>query len=110
MGQISQAQVALSLRRRLCFGAAGSISLQLQEVGWECPTSASTRFAGSRLEHENSTTNGAPVVGECELLLCLRRHVDLLVMVEAAVLGRKLNDVLATLLVTLRLQILDVFF
>ena len=72
--------------------------------------SASARGAGSRLEHEDSTARAALVAGECEVLVRIRRHVDLRVMVGAARRGRKLNNVFATLLVTLRLQISDVLF
>ena len=72
--------------------------------------SASAQGASSRQEHENPTAELAPVAGECDLLLRIRRHVDLRAMVSATARGRKLTNVFAALLVTLRMQISDVLF
>ena len=110
VGQVPKEQAALSLRRLRDTRTASTSSLRLREVGRERPMSASARGAGSRLEHEDSTARAALVAGECEVLVRIRRHVDLRVMVGAARRGLKLNNVFATLLVTLRLQISDVLF
>ena len=72
--------------------------------------SAAARGAGSRLEHKNSTAEIAPVVGECELLHCIRCHVDLRVLANTAARGQKLTNIFATLIVTLCMQISDVLF
>ena len=72
--------------------------------------SASAHGASSRMEHEDSAAFIAPMAGECELLQRIRRHADLRVMVGAAARGRKLNNVFAALLVSLRMQISDVLF
>jgi hypothetical protein len=72
--------------------------------------SAAARGAGSRLERENSTAEIAPVAGECALLHRIRCHVDLRVLANAAARGRKLTNIFATLIVTLRMQISDVLF
>jgi hypothetical protein len=72
--------------------------------------SAAARGAGSRMEHEDSTADVAPVAGECDLLYRIRCHVDLRVLADAAARGRKFTNVLAVLLVCLRMQISDVLF
>jgi hypothetical protein len=72
--------------------------------------SASKRGAGSHLEHEDLDRQffPAPVPGESALLQRIRSHVDLKILCGAAKRGRCFTNTFATLLVQLRMQIVDV--
>ena len=66
--------------------------------------------AGSRLEHDDLDRHifSAPMASESALLYRIRCHVDLQVMCRAARRGRCFTNVFATMLVTLRIQLVDV--
>lgn len=68
--------------------------------------------AGSRLEHEDLDRQffPAPVPDESAVLQRIRGHADLRVMTTAARRGRCFTNVFASLIVTLRTQLVDVLF
>lgn len=72
--------------------------------------SAKRPGAGSRMEHDDLDRQDfpAPVAGESALLHRIRCHVDLRVMCGATKRGQCFTNVFAALLVTLRMQLVDV--
>ncbi len=68
--------------------------------------------AGSRMERDELDRQrvSAPVAGESALLHRIRRHVNLRVMAGATRRGSCFVNVFAALMVTLRMQIIDVLF